>query len=516
MSASVTSRALLALLLLSLGATASAQEAPSEDADAATPPSDDAEPEEPAEPQRRTPSVSALPVEDPTIHRERKQQLGLEQTEAPTETDAPVEDDEPTAGALPVEDPTLQEPVEELEEGDEPEDEEPESDADWGKPVKVSYGYQGGLIVAVDDWFFLTLSGLLQARYAVNYRTKPPTDPETGIREKQVTQGFDVARARFQLGIGLTEFVAFYMRIGVVAGGNFAFQRAFIDLKWKYFRIRAGLFMNELIAEELINPNDLYFNDYSIVDNVFSPGSSKGIMFTYLRKRFSINLGYSDGLRTGFSEIRSPTRADFAVTLRAQYAWGERGLSGFNRLISRRGTPFGVRLAGAVHYQDGGRSQGTAPVKIALGTLDVSVRGSGWSLLVTGTSGQDGSAETAAAEENFAIINAGVSIVGGVFVLDDLQVFAQYAFVAKPRVQGQVPPDRPEQLGDEASAFHSFGIGLTFFAIPGHDNVKVSTDFQYFLGHEAGSTVPSSPLNNIAPNDDGSQFFWRIQLSAAF
>ena len=58
-----------------------------------------------------------------------------------------------------------------------------------------------------------------------------------------------MARARFQLGIGLTEFVALYMRIGVVAGGDFSFQRAFIDLKWKWLRIRAGLFMNETIAE---------------------------------------------------------------------------------------------------------------------------------------------------------------------------------------------------------------------------------------------------------------------------
>ena len=72
-----------------------------------------------------------------------------------------------------------------------------------------------------------------------------------------------------------------------------------------------------------LNPNDHYFNDYSIVENVYSTGSSKGVMFTYLRKRFSINLGYSDGLRTGFSEIRSATRADFAVTLRTQYAWGK-------------------------------------------------------------------------------------------------------------------------------------------------------------------------------------------------
>jgi hypothetical protein len=60
------------------------------------------------------------------------------------------------------------------------------------------------------------------------------------------------------------------MRIGVVAGGSFSFQRAFIDLKWKYFRIRGGVFMNDTIAESIVGPIDLYFVDYSIVENVYS------------------------------------------------------------------------------------------------------------------------------------------------------------------------------------------------------------------------------------------------------
>ena len=428
------------------------------------------------------PTTGALPVEDPTLHVDKPSEL--------EELPAPQEDDEEE----PAEPPT-----EKREEG-------------WGQKTQVAYHYQSGLVVGVDDWFYLTLSGLAQARYAVNYRTKPPTDSMTGIREKQVTQGFDVARARFQLGIGLTEFVTLYMRIGVVAGGDFSFQRAFIDLKWKYLRLRAGLFMNELIAEDLINPNDLLFNDYSIVENVYNPGSSKGVMLTYMRERFSINLGYSDGLRTGFSEIRSAQRADFAVTVRTQYAWGKRGLGGFNRLLARPGTPFGVRLGAALHYQDGGRSQGTSDVQIFLGTLDLSVRGSGWSLFFALVSGQDTKQE----QEAFEVVTSGLTVMGGYFVLDDLQVFGQYGLVTKPKIQGELPPDAPGAPTAALSSFHAFGVGLTYFVIPGQDNVKLSTDFQYFLGREQGSTVPASPVNNIAPNDDGSQFFWRIQLSAAF
>ena len=508
-------------IVLGFGTTAGAQDGGVPDTGANEVPADE------------PPSAGGLPLEDPTIEPPRDADLQVDQSEeaaaevAATESSAGPETDRgdgtKARAAGPVEDPTLHHEDGETDgeappeqEGQEPNQEpQPEpAPADAAPDVKVSY--DRGLLLGIDNWFFLALSGLVQARYTVNYRTKPPTDETTGERDKQVTQGFAVSRARFTLGIGLTEFVALVMRIGVVAGGDFDFQRAFIDLKWKYLRLRAGLFMNELGAESLVNPNDLYFLDYSITDNVYTPGSSKGVMLTYLRQRFSINLGYSDGLRTGFSEIRSPTTADFAVTLRTQYAWGDAGLGGFNRLMARRGTPFGVRLGAGVHYQTGGRTQGSVAAKVAVGTIDLSIRGSGWSALFTATVGQDATDATST-NEAAEVVTAGVTAMGGYFVLDDLQVFAQYSVVPKPRIVGAPPPPVPGDPPPAApSYFHSFGVGMSFFVLPGHDNVKLQTDFQYFLGDERGSTVPSSPLNSIQPNYDGSQFSWRIQLSAAF
>lgn len=399
-------------------------------------------------------------------------------------------------------------PIEEPEEA-QPDSSEEEND----RNVKVVYDH--ALVVRVDDWFTLTLGGLLQARYTVNYRTKPPTDPVTLEREKQVAQGFDAARARADLGIGLTEFVALFMRIGVAAGGDFSFQKAYIDLKWKYFRIRAGLFMQPTIAEDLIAPTDLYFLDYSIVDNVYAPGSSKGAMFTYLRERFSINVGLSDGLRTGFSEIRDPVNADYAITVRTEYAWGEAGLRGFNTLTSRRGATFGVRLGAALHYQDGGRTQGSLPARIGLGTIDVSMHGSGWSVLLAGIVGQDATDATASNEAG-ELVGGGVSLVGGYFVTENVQLFGRYAVVPKPRIQGALPPAAPDEIIGPPSTFQSFGIGFSYFVVRGRDNVKLSSDFNYFLGRETGSLVPTSPLNSIQPNDAGSQFAWRVQLSGKF
>jgi hypothetical protein len=485
----------------------------------------EAAPQEEESPEEPSPPTGAFPVEDPTIHPGREPDLSVREPESETRTDeqeqptaqAPQErSPPPSTGELPIEDPTRDELADTQveQETTEPalQDKPRAKPEHQGSNVKAVYDQ--GFIVAVDDWFYLSLAGLAQARYTVSYRTKPPTDPDTGIREKQVSQGFDVPRARFQLGIGLTQFVALYMRMGVVAGKGFSFQRAFIDLKWKYFRVRAGLFMNETDAESLVNPEDLYMLDYSIAQNVYDPGSSKGVMFTYLRKRFSINLGYSDGLRTGFAEIRDPVRADFAVTVRTQYGWGKAGLGGFNRLTARRGTPFGARLGGALHYQDGGRSQGTLPVQIVLGTIDLSLRGNGWSMLLTFIAGQDSTspAETVEAGE---VVTTGFALTGGYFVLEDLQLFGVYSIVAKPRGQGALPPNVPPDFAATEN-FQQFGAGLSYFVIPGRNHVKLSTDFQYFLGRQAGSIVPASPLNSIQPNDAGSQFAWRIQLTAAF
>ncbi len=472
------------------------------------------------EPPGGMPPSTALPVEDPTSvpsgPPQFEKELGRGEPERVTQPEEEELQVEPaatgrTTGTAPIEDPTLDiaPPPEDEPPSEEGAVEAPEETPEETTNVKVVYDNR--FLLSVDDWFFLSLSGLIQARYTVNYRNETPIDDVTGEPELNVVQGFDVPRARFTLGIGLTEFVALVMRIGVASGGNFSFQRAFIDLKWKNFRLRGGLFMNELIAEDLANPVDLQFLDYTIVENVFQPGSSKGVMMTYLRERFSINLGYSDGLRTGFSEIRSAANADFAVTMRAQYGWGKLGLGGFNRFNARRGTPFGIRLGGAFHYQNGGRTGLTLPLKIALGTIDLVVRGSGWSVFFAAVVGQDQLSETGTqgAQE---ILVSGVTLMGGYFVLENLQVFGQYSVVPKGRFQGVLPPD----ITDEPSSFHAIGFGLSYFVIPNFDMVKVSTDFQYFIGRTSGSLVPASPLNGIQPNDAGSQFAWRIQISAAF
>jgi hypothetical protein len=149
-----------------------------------------------------------------------------------------------------------------------------------------------------------------------------------------------------------------------------------------------------------------------------------------------------------------------------------------------------------------------------LGTIDLSLRGNGWSVLLTLIAGQDATNPTETNEVG-EVISTGFALMGGYFVLENLQVFGVYSIVAKPKIQGTPPPNLPLDF-TATENFQEFGIGLSYFVVPGRNNVKLSSDFQYFLGREASSVVPTSPLNSIQPNDAGSQFAWRIQLTAAF
>ena len=201
-------------------------------------------------PDREPPTAGAFPFEDPTIEAPRDEDLEVEEAEKPpSETEARSETPDRPTGTGPVEDPTLHDPRDTQPGGESklpaegPPDaepsvtakpdaepsEEPAPEKEEGSKVKVVY--DNGFLLSINDWFYLALDGLVQARYTINYRTKPPTDPLTMELDKHVTQGFDVPRARFTLGIGLTEFVALVMRVGVVTGGDIEFQRAFIDLK---------------------------------------------------------------------------------------------------------------------------------------------------------------------------------------------------------------------------------------------------------------------------------------------
>lgn len=135
--------------------------------------------------------------------------------------------------------------------------------------------------------------------------------------------------------------------------------------------------------------------------------------------------------------------------------------------------------------------------------------------MLSGTVGQD-AVDASVSDESGEILSGAVSLTGGAFVSERVQVFGRYAIVTKPRIQGVLPPGLPDEIIGLPSNFQSFGVGFCYFILRRRDNVKVSSDFNYFLGRERGSLVPASPLNSIQPNDAGSQFAWRMQLSGRF
>src|SRR4029453_18188638 len=107
-----------------------------------------------------------------------------------------------------------------------------------------------------------------------------------------------------------------FLRIGTFADGAVQFQKAYVDLKYNRWRLRAGQFSERLIAEGDFNPTDLLFTDYSEVESFYEPGATQGVGGTYDDDTFTVDVGASDGLRAGFAEFQAPIEADYAVFTR--------------------------------------------------------------------------------------------------------------------------------------------------------------------------------------------------------
>jgi len=346
-----------------------------------------------------------------------------------------------------------------------------------------------------DVWF--RPGGVLQLRYTLNER--PELSGDTGT-----TSRFSVPRVRVILNGGLTDYLSFRVRLGVLSGGNARFEQAYSDVKLsEHLSLRAGiLFLPASIGDDPA-PQDLQGIDYSQYGLQTSGGNAAaaGARATFGRVR--AHAYFSNGLRTGFSEFAAPVAASVAVTGRVEAnLLTEDGFGRFDTESSFIGSDLALRLGAAAHYQKG-RSDGTLPDgDLQQYTADVSLEGSGFNLLVAGR------LLRVHPETGNTTMDPGLLAQAGMFVNERIEFWARYDALFSDGQVHSFPDDR-NGLQDN---YQAIGAGINGYLIPGRNMAKLQADFTYVPDPIASTWADASDNSGVLLTETDSQWALRLQL----
>jgi len=371
-----------------------------------------------------------------------------------------------------------------------PSEASPEAPAPSTAPALPDLTWRSGQV-----WF--RPGGVLQVRYTLNER------PELS-GEAATTSRFSVPRVRFILNGGLTDYLSFRVRAGVLSGGNARFEQAYSDVKLsEYLTLRAGILSLPASIGDDPAPQDLQGIDYSQYGLQTSGGNAAaaGARATFGRVRAHAYL--SNGLRTGFSEFAAPVAASVAVTGRVEASLlTEDGFGRFDTESSFIGSDLALRLGAAAHYQKG-RSDGTLPDgDLQQYTADVSLEGSGFNLLVAGR------LLHVHPETGNTTLDPGLLAQAGVFVNERIELWTRYDALFSDGQVHSFPDDR-NGLQDN---YQAIGAGINGYLIPGRNMAKLQADFTYVPDPIASTWAEASDNSGVLSTESGSQWALRLQL----
>jgi len=350
-----------------------------------------------------------------------------------------------------------------------------------------------------DVWF--RPSGLLQVRYTLNERSEFSAEAAT-------TSRFSVPRVRLILDGGLTDYLSFRVRAGVLAGGNARFEQAYSDLKLsEYISLRAGILFLPVSVGDSPSPQDMQSIDYSQYGLQTSGGNAAAA-------GVRANLGplrgqayFSNGLRTGFSEFAAPVAARVAVTGRLEARLLTKdGFSRFDTESSFRGSDLALRIGAAAHYQQG-RADGTLPNgDLEQFTADVTLEGSGFNVLVAGRllRVKPGAGNTTR--------DPGLLAQAGVFVHERVELWARYDALYSDGRFHSFPDDRNGLL----DSYRAVGAGINGYLIPRSNQAKVQTDFTYVPRPITSTWAEGSDNSGVLRTESGNQWAIRLQLGLSY
>lgn len=366
----------------------------------------------------------------------------------------------------------------------------------------------GDLSLKLGKWVTLRPGGMITTRFTLNVRETPPEG-------KSIVETFTLPRARLLLGADVTDYISLFFRIGSLNGAPLEFERAFVDLKFgKAVRIRAGQFYLPPLAEMNVGANKTLATDYSPTAFAFEPGATRGAMLMLQPTGWRISAAVSDGLRSGFSEILSPARADVGVTGYVEHIVFDDDWTRFGDFTSFPGSSLIFKMGTGAHWQTGGKTSNTADIDVLYVAQDLHLEGNGW-----GAFGQLVYSRLEVGDEPGPQVEAagrtyhdwGLVLQAAGFIVDWVEVFGRWDQLF---ADGQIHPD--DLGGTGQTDFRTLTGGFNVYVFPGSHMVRFQTDVMYMFDPQATSLAPTFFNSGILPTEQGAQWTMRTQITASF
>jgi hypothetical protein len=343
--------------------------------------------------------------------------------------------------------------------------------------------------------------GVLQIRYTFNHRNE--LSGETAN-----TSRFSVPRARFILDAGLTDYLSFRVRVGVLAGGNARFEQAFADVRLtEQLTLRAGILYLPASIGDAPAPQDAQAIDYAQYGLQTSGGNAAAAGARATFGRLRAQAFFSNGLRTAFSEFAQPVAARLAVTGRVEgRLFTQDGFNRFDTESSFRGSDLALRLGASAHYQQG-RVDGTLPHgDLQQYTADATLEGSGFNVIVAARLLRIHPAEGNTTHD------PGLWAQAGVFVHERIELWARYDALLSDGKIHSFPSDRDDLRKD----YQALGAGINGYLIPRANVAKVQADFIYVPDPTASTWAEESDNAGVLYTEREAQWALRAQLMLAY
>ncbi|RMH26526.1 MAG: hypothetical protein D6692_09150 [Planctomycetota bacterium] len=264
--------------------------------------------------------------------------------------------------------------------------------------------------------------------------------------------------------------------------------------------LRIGQFKLPVLREESISSKYQLAPERSAMNETFNQDRSQGVQAMFGGDNWRGMVAFSDGANSDNTVFTSSAEADYALTGRFDFKFGEASFKQFDQFTSFRGAAGGSVLGAAFHWQTMGDTNPSAPTStdMMLATVDYQLVADGWNLFVAGVWSNT---DTGATDfDDFGLIAQ-----GGIFVSDQTELFARWDSV--------LPDDDRGATGED---FNTVTFGVNYYFVPESHAAKFTLGLSWYLDDTTSSIVSTSDGHNLLPDSEDGQFGITAQAQLLF